>query len=66
MFAMSVTAFMAFRHPPSILPVTVSSAQIRQPAWPHFTHDKTGVRCPAWLDNSGNTVTIVRVLPPDW
>lgn len=31
----------------------------------HFTRDETGVRRLAWL-NDGNTVTIVRFLPPDW
>ncbi len=32
----------------------------------HFTHDETGVRRLAWLNDYGNTVTIVRFLPPDW
>lgn len=32
----------------------------------HFTRDETGVRRLAWLNDYGNTVTIVRFLPPDW
>jgi hypothetical protein len=32
----------------------------------HFTRDESGVRRLAWLNDSGNTVTIVRFLPPDW
>jgi len=32
----------------------------------HFTRDQSGVRRLAWLNDYGNTVTIVKFLPPDW
>jgi hypothetical protein len=32
----------------------------------HFTRDETGVRRLAWVNDSGSTATIVKLLPADW